>query len=175
MSFDPSSHLPAAERLLLAESRLAALMEHSGEAVFTTDTGGCVTTWSRAAEALFGWDAATAHSKSLEFLLVDTAHGDADREAASLVQRVLSSTATVVITTACSRTQPDDALEARLAAVRTSSGQPLGILVTVRRVAMPTAGAEWNASRTRASAADEAADALERQYRDLARELNAVL
>ena len=176
MSFDPPTQTTSGERLLLAEGRLAALMEHSEDAVFTTDTGGCVTTWSRAAEALFGWDDAAARGRPVGFLLGEAEHSDAEAEVASLVQRVLSGTGTVVIETACTASTPSSsALEARLTAVRAPSGQLLEILVVVRPAPGPKLRAEPSIGpRTRASSTPETADAVERQFRDLTRELDAV-
>jgi PAS domain S-box-containing protein len=74
------------ERKRVEESaaRLAAIVEHSDDAIFSTDLDGAITSWNRGAERLYGYTEAEAIGKSLTMLVPA---GRADEEPA-IIQRI---------------------------------------------------------------------------------------
>jgi PAS domain S-box-containing protein len=67
-----------------AAARLAAIVASTDDAIISTDPGGTITSWNRAAERLFGWPADAAVGRSIEILIP----ADRVNEEDDAVQRV---------------------------------------------------------------------------------------
>jgi PAS domain S-box-containing protein len=72
------------KRVEESAARLAAIVEHSDDAIFSTDLDGTISSWNRGAERLYGYTEAEAIGKSLTMLLPA---GRADEEPA-IIQRI---------------------------------------------------------------------------------------
>ena len=68
VAFDAMNHMAAQVRE--SEERMRTILEHANDAVISTDQGGCVTQWNRAAGQLFGWNRDEAMGRNVAGLVV---------------------------------------------------------------------------------------------------------
>jgi PAS domain S-box-containing protein len=59
--------------------RLAAIVEHSDEAIFSTNLDGVITSWNRGAERLYGYSFGEAIGKLVHIIVPEDLHEDEDR------------------------------------------------------------------------------------------------
>src|SRR6185369_12557983 len=57
----------------LAARKLAAVVENSQDAIYTTDLDGVITSWNRGSEKIFGYTAGEAIGKNVTSLIVPAA------------------------------------------------------------------------------------------------------
>jgi PAS domain S-box-containing protein len=60
------------------DARLAAIVESSEDAIISTDLNGIITSWNRAAEAMFGFTGAEAVGQGIFLIIPDDRRGEAD-------------------------------------------------------------------------------------------------
>ncbi len=58
--------------------RLAAIVDHSDDAIVSKDTGGTITSWNRAAERMYGYSAAEAVGQSIRLIVPADRQGEED-------------------------------------------------------------------------------------------------
>jgi PAS domain S-box-containing protein len=110
-------------------ARLAAIVESSPDAIFSTDTGHVITSWNRAAEQLYGYTEAEAIGQSVFMLAPPDAIGWW-REMGDMLQ-----SGGVQESFAGEQVHKDGTLlkvESSLSAIQSADGRPAGALAIVR-------------------------------------------
>lgn len=112
-------------------ARLAAIVESSPDAIFSTDMEGRLTSWNRAAEELYGWSEEEAVGQSA-YMLSPPEEMEMSQRMAEFVRRGGSQEAfrTVAFRKDGSRIE----VEPSVSAIRDSAGRPEGVLAIVRPV-----------------------------------------
>jgi PAS domain S-box-containing protein len=64
-------------RSYVERAELAAIVDHSNDAIIAMDSGGLITSWNEGAQAVYGWKAEEVVGKSIDFLLPELAEPDA--------------------------------------------------------------------------------------------------
>jgi PAS domain S-box-containing protein len=95
--YDPSGKLIGAVNMLVditdrkraeeSARRLAAVVEHSDDAIVTKDLDGIITSWNRGAERLFGYTAAEAVGRPITTILIPHDRLDEEREILGRIRR----------------------------------------------------------------------------------------
>lgn len=75
VAFETMTHMAAQVRE--SEERMRTILEHANDAVISTDQGGYVTQWNRAAERLFGWNRDEVMGRNVAELVVPPAMREA--------------------------------------------------------------------------------------------------
>jgi PAS domain S-box-containing protein len=115
----------------LESARLAAIVESSPDAIFSTDMEGTITSWNRAAEELYGWPEAEAVGQSA-YMLSPPAEMEMSRRLADFVRRGGSQEA--FKTTAFRKDGTTIEVEPSVSAIRGPGGTITGVLAIVRAV-----------------------------------------
>jgi PAS domain S-box-containing protein len=110
-------------------ARLAAIVESSPDAIFSTALDGTITSWNRAAEELYGYSEAEAVGSSAWML----APPDKIEESREVTERLLAGAATVAYrTTAVHRDGTVIDVEPSVSAIVASDGTTVGALAIIR-------------------------------------------
>ena len=117
-----------------AVARLAAIASSSPDAMISTDRAGCITSWNRGAERLFGWSAAEATGTHLTLIAPPAGGARPGTTPQDLFPRVLSGEAVDVETVRGAR--DGSAIDVHLVAtqLRGESGEVTGALVVLRDI-----------------------------------------
>ncbi|MCP5159485.1 MAG: PAS domain S-box protein [Gammaproteobacteria bacterium] len=119
-------------RSLLAQARLAAIVESANDAIIGTTLEGIITSWNRAAEQIFGYPAEEAIGQALSCLVVPSA---LQSEEAEILARIERGESVSHFTTVWRRRDGSDIdVSVTISPIRAADGRMMGVAKTVRDV-----------------------------------------
>ena len=125
------SDITERKRSELDVARLAAIVESSPDPIFSTDMGGRITSWNRAAEELYGWSEEEALGQSA-YMLSPPEQMEMSRRLGELARRGGSKEA--FRTTARRKDGGTIEVEPSVSAIKDAGGAVVGVLAIVRAV-----------------------------------------